>query len=168
MTVTSQTLLDRMLDPTVKLGTSTPKADPAGDYAWEIFHKAETLRPGSFQLLSTKARQLVGGADSPKVPAGKNSLVYFLLETHQADLFLVYCSSGQAALRIAPTLHMVALPETLAVQAPYGLTVLTRAHPEAATLALYILSPIGQAVLAQDGFDAPLLPTSPSSGGTTQ
>src|SRR5580704_14289961 len=28
------TLLDRMLDPTVKLATSTPKADPAGDYAW--------------------------------------------------------------------------------------------------------------------------------------
>ena len=29
---TADTLLDRMLDSQVKLGTSTPKADPAGDY----------------------------------------------------------------------------------------------------------------------------------------
>ncbi len=30
--VTTATLLGRMLDPGVKLGTSTPKADPSGDY----------------------------------------------------------------------------------------------------------------------------------------
>ena len=40
-------LLDRMLDPQVKLGTSTPKADPSGDYAWEVFRKAEKLKPGA-------------------------------------------------------------------------------------------------------------------------
>jgi molybdate transport system substrate-binding protein len=33
--VTPTSLLDRMLDSSVKLGTSTPKADPSGDYAWE-------------------------------------------------------------------------------------------------------------------------------------
>ena len=32
LAVTSDTLLERMLDPQVKLGTSTPKADPSGDY----------------------------------------------------------------------------------------------------------------------------------------
>ena len=36
--VTPASLLARMLDPQVKLGTSTPKADPSGDYAWEVFH----------------------------------------------------------------------------------------------------------------------------------
>jgi hypothetical protein len=30
--LTTANLLDRLLDPAVKLGTSTPKADPAGDY----------------------------------------------------------------------------------------------------------------------------------------
>src|SRR3954471_20165045 len=35
--VTPAALLDRMLDPQEKLGTSTPKADPSGDYAWEVF-----------------------------------------------------------------------------------------------------------------------------------
>ena len=29
--------LDRLLDPAVKLGTSTPKADPSGDYTWVMF-----------------------------------------------------------------------------------------------------------------------------------
>ena len=31
--VGTETLVDRMLDPAIKLGTSTPKADPSGDYA---------------------------------------------------------------------------------------------------------------------------------------
>ena len=44
-TVDSANLLERMLDPNVKLGTSTPKADPSGDYAFEVFRKAETIRP---------------------------------------------------------------------------------------------------------------------------
>ena len=35
LAVAPASLLDRMLDPQLKLGTSTPKADPSGDYAWE-------------------------------------------------------------------------------------------------------------------------------------
>jgi molybdenum ABC transporter molybdate-binding protein len=37
------TLLDVILDPDVRLGTSTPKADPSGDYAWQLFEQAEAL-----------------------------------------------------------------------------------------------------------------------------
>jgi molybdate transport system substrate-binding protein len=44
LAVTSASLLDRMLDSSVKLGTSTPKADPSGDYAWEVFRKASSSR----------------------------------------------------------------------------------------------------------------------------
>src|SRR5262252_1951782 len=51
------TLLDRMLDPIVKLGTSTPRADPSGDYAWEVFRKADKLRPGAFASLERSARK---------------------------------------------------------------------------------------------------------------
>src|ERR1700753_2170681 len=42
--VTSETLLDTMLDPNVKLGTSTPRADPSGDYTFKMFRKAEALK----------------------------------------------------------------------------------------------------------------------------
>src|SRR5262245_58430112 len=57
LAVEPATLLDRMLDPHVKLGTSTPRADPSGDYAWEVFRKADRLRPGAFAALATKAAQ---------------------------------------------------------------------------------------------------------------
>lgn len=45
--VTSANLLERMLDPAIRLGTSTPRADPAGDYAFALFARAESVRPGA-------------------------------------------------------------------------------------------------------------------------
>src|SRR5262245_4183711 len=41
LTVSSETLLDVLLDPELRLATSTPKADPSGDYAFALFAKAE-------------------------------------------------------------------------------------------------------------------------------
>src|SRR5215470_9752131 len=41
LVVEPATILDRMLDANVRLGTSTPRADPSGDYAWEVFRKAD-------------------------------------------------------------------------------------------------------------------------------
>ncbi|MFN3210512.1 MAG: substrate-binding domain-containing protein [Roseovarius sp.] len=40
--VTPETLLDVMLDDDTRLGTSTPKADPSGDYAFALF---DAVRP---------------------------------------------------------------------------------------------------------------------------
>jgi molybdate transport system substrate-binding protein len=48
------TLLDRMLDAQLKLGASTPKADPSGDYAWQVFRKADQLKPGAYQPSSIR------------------------------------------------------------------------------------------------------------------
>jgi len=71
--VDSANLLDRMLDPAIKLATSTPKADPSGDYALEVFAKAESIRPGARAALEKKAAQLTGSADSAQPPAGRNA-----------------------------------------------------------------------------------------------
>ena len=46
LAVDSATLLDHMLDPAIKLGTSTPNSDPSGDYAFEVFRKADTITAG--------------------------------------------------------------------------------------------------------------------------
>jgi molybdate transport system substrate-binding protein len=61
-------MLDAKLDAKVKLGTSTPLNDPAGDYAWQVFHKADVLEPGAFAALEKKALQLVGGPAAPTAP----------------------------------------------------------------------------------------------------
>src|SRR6266853_1671332 len=92
LVVDPATLLDRMLDPNVKLGTSTPKADPSGDYAWEVFRKAEALKPGSFARLEAKALQLTGGPSSPAAPSNRN-LYGVLVAEGKADLFLTYCTN---------------------------------------------------------------------------
>ncbi len=44
--MTTDNLLDRLLDPSVRLATSTPGADPGGDYAWAVFARAEAVHPG--------------------------------------------------------------------------------------------------------------------------
>ncbi|MBW4596686.1 MAG: molybdate ABC transporter substrate-binding protein [Brasilonema angustatum HA4187-MV1] len=163
LSVTPDNLLNVLLDSNIKLGTSTPISDPSGDYAQEIFRKADTLRPGSFQTLDTKALRLVGGPSSPPVPDGKNNLVYFLEETKQADVFLAYYTSALSALKIAPDLQVVELPDNLAVKADYGLTVLKDASPDGKKLAEYILSPFGQKILTKYGFSSESLVSVPES-----
>src|SRR6516165_1017912 len=37
VSLTSANFVDRLLDPAVKLSTSTPKSDPSGDYTWLMF-----------------------------------------------------------------------------------------------------------------------------------
>jgi molybdate transport system substrate-binding protein len=69
--VDSASLLERMLDPGVKLGTSTPKVDPSGDYAFEVFRKADAIRPGAQAALENKALQLTGSAGSAKPALGR-------------------------------------------------------------------------------------------------
>src|SRR5215471_3096942 len=45
--LTGANMLDRLLDPAVRLATSTPGADPGGDYAWAVFARAEAIRTGA-------------------------------------------------------------------------------------------------------------------------
>jgi ABC-type molybdate transport system substrate-binding protein len=157
LTVNSEKLLDAMLDSQVKLGTSTPRADPSGDYAWEVFRKADAIRSGAFAALETKALQLTGGPTSPPPPAGR--VVYGVLVAEgKADIFLTYCTNALAAQKENAGLQIVSLPEPLAVGADYGLTVMTDASLNAYRFAMYLLSAEGQRILTRHGFAAPTLP----------
>jgi molybdate transport system substrate-binding protein len=155
--VETATVLDAMLDPEVKLGTSTPRNDPAGDYAWEVFHKADARKPGAFATLEKKALQLVGGPAAPAVPPG-TSVYGVLLAEGKADLFLTYCTGAIDAVKENSGMRMVRLPDDIAVAADYGLTVMTGAPAQAYQLAMFILSANGQRALAAHGFTAPALP----------
>lgn len=155
---TADTLLDRMLDPAVKLGTSTPKADPAGDYAFEVFARAEALKPGARAALEAKALKLTGGPTSPQPPAGKN--VYAMqLASGAADIMLAYCTNTGPIARELPEAQALHFRAPLVVRADYGLGVAPGASAAAHAFALFILSEEGQKVLAAHGFAAPTLPT---------
>jgi molybdenum ABC transporter molybdate-binding protein len=151
LVVTADTLLARMLDGKVKLGVSTPRLDPSGDYAVEVFTKAEALKPGAQALLEQKALQLTGGKDSAVPPAGRVVYGWHVAEG-RADIFLTYCTNALAAMKQYPGQQKVELPDALSVGADYGLTVINGAPPAAQEFTEFILSAEGQTILAGYGF----------------
>lgn len=152
--LTPDRLLDALLDPAIRVGTSTPKADPAGDYAWALFRRADVVRPGAFAALERKALQLTGGPTSPKAPAGRGTYAW-VMDQGQADVFLTYCTNAVAAQQEVPRLKIVAVPANLQVGADYGLTVRLGAHPAAQAFADALLAPPAQAIFARYGFGQP-------------
>jgi molybdenum ABC transporter molybdate-binding protein len=152
--VSSENLLTALLDPNIKVGTSTPKADPSGDYAFEVFARAEKPKPGAKAVLDAKALKLTGAADSAKPPAGRVVYGWHVAEG-RADIFLTYCTNAIEARKQYADQQMVALPDNLAVGADYGLTVVNGAPAAGRRLAQFILSPEGQNILSGYGFAAP-------------
>ncbi|ESR25186.1 molybdate ABC transporter substrate-binding protein [Lutibaculum baratangense] len=154
--VSGDTFVDVLLREDVRVGTSTPKADPSGDYAFELFEKAEAVRPGAAEALKAKALQLTGGPDSPK-PDTPRSVYGWVMEEGKADIFLTYCTNAVVAAREVAGLEVVEIPDELNVGADYGLIVLSDL-PAAGNLADFIVSSHGQAILAQHGFGPPRQP----------
>jgi ABC-type molybdate transport system substrate-binding protein len=154
LALTPDGLLAAMLDPQIRLGTSTPKADPSGDYAFEIFAKAEALSPGAQAALAGKALLLTGGPQSRQPEPGRN-LYGQLVAEGEADIFLTYRTGAIVARAENPGQQIVALPAALGVGADYGLTVIAGAAAGAQDLAAFILSKEGQAALADHGFLPP-------------
>jgi len=157
MSVTAETLLTTMLRDDVKLGTSTPKADPSGDYAFEVFAKADALKGGSRKMLEQKAQQLTGGPSSVAGPAGRSVYGWHVAEG-RADIFLTYCTNALVAQRENAGQQIVMLPEPLMVGADYGMTVMNDSPAAAYRFALFIVSSKGQQILAKHGFSAPAIP----------
>jgi molybdate transport system substrate-binding protein len=159
--LTAENLIETLLKPDIRIGTSTPVSDPAGDYTWEMFHKIDAQRPGAFETLSKKAQQLFGGAATTTPVNGRPRLLV-ALDEHQIDLFVYYCSGAQQIVRDQPSYRSMALPPELSVGPEYGLTVSRKAQqPGAADFAMYLLSPQGQASLKSFGFIPVALPASP-------
>jgi molybdate transport system substrate-binding protein len=149
--VTQENLLEKLLDPGMRLGTSTPVADPGGDYAWLMFGKAEEIRPGSFELLAGKARQLIRGPVSLPVRPGTYSIAN-AFKNDEVDFHIAYRTTAKTLLPLVPELTMTELPLALAVKAYFGLTMIRGACAEAGHFILYLLSPAGQKILADFGF----------------
>src|SRR5262249_50058821 len=152
--LTTGNFLDRLLDPAVNLGTSTPKADPAGDYTWAMFHHADAIRPGSYEILQQKAQQLGGGATS-NAPIDRTDRAVAALGSGGIDVVMGFCPSAQLRFAKRPDLKVGAVPPEIAAGPQYGLAVLKESDPRAPDFALFMLSREGQQIFARHGF-APL------------
>jgi len=150
--LTEVNFLDRLLDPAIRVATSTPGADPGGDYAWAMFARADTARPGARVVLEGKAQKLVGaGAATPPLVPGKGPVEGVFL-ADRADVMLGYCSSAGPIQRAVAGLVSVPVPPALAIDAPFGM-VLLNTKPVTLRFAAFVMSETGQAILRAHGFD---------------
>jgi molybdate transport system substrate-binding protein len=153
--VSTATLVDRMLDPKTRIGTSTPKADPSGDYTWAMFERIDQQgHGGAFKTLSGKALQLTGGPNSPPPPVDRSAYAA-VMAAGQADIFITYCTNAVVAVREVPGWRSVDVPAEVNVSASYGVALMKGGSDEAGRFIAFLLSPAGQAVLAQYGFALP-------------
>jgi len=144
--------LEIVLDPDLRLATSTPGCDPSGDYTWQLFDNIEQHHAGCGQYLRNKARQLVGGPDSAPL-APQQLAAAWLIESDQADSFIGYRSYAPL-LRQQQGLQVIDIPEPYNVYAQYALGL---CRPAGTALFEFILSASGQQHLQQAGFLCPVL-----------
>lgn len=141
-------LLDAMLDPSLKLGTSTPGSDPSGDYAAQVFERADRLQAGAAARLRAKALPLTGAPGTWRPDDARNIYGALVADGH-ADIFLTYFTNTLIALRESPQLRRVELPAPLAVGADFGLIAFS---PRGAALADWLLAAPAQQAFAAHGF----------------
>ena len=91
-----RTCSSAMLRDDVKIGTSMPKADPSGDYAFEVFAQSGSAEARRRAMLEKKALQLTGGPTSAAPPAGRSVYGWHVAEG-RADIFLTYCTNAVVA-----------------------------------------------------------------------
>jgi molybdate transport system substrate-binding protein len=153
---TSETALDKLLAPGVRIGISPPKIDPLGDYTMRLFDLAERLRPGS--AASLRARSVILDTPPGAAPPKSGNVDVDAIQDGRVDVNIVYCSSRGLYAKMLPDAAVVPFPAELQVGPEYGLAVLKDAQPAALLLALTILSPDGQKVMALYGFKPVTLP----------
>lgn len=145
----SSNILDRLLDPQVKLGIEAEAADLSGQCAREVFRRAEILRQGAMERLSEKAITLENGTAD-----GGDAFADAILD-EKVDAVLTWETNLRGVTTGNRSLDLVPLPEVLQVEAEFGVTVLSRERPDAWRTAFSLLSTAGREALAHRGFSTP-------------
>jgi len=109
-------LVETILDPTVRLGTSKPKSDPAGDYTWQLFEAVEKQKTGAFTILSDKALQLTG----TEISKSQKTLPYAeQFREKKVDAFISYCTNAAATAKEIDGLSYARFDDSVNVSTAY-------------------------------------------------
>lgn len=147
----TETLIDTMLDDSVRVGAFTPKTDSSAEYVWEMLAKAEIVKSGSFNVLSRKTLTLKTDEESQKAPNALNQYA-LAMDQKKTDLLLTYCTNALLAKKEVPSLQVIQIQPEMLVGSDNGLLVRKDAPENAWKLAKYLLSPEGQKILNSYGF----------------
>jgi len=141
-------LVATLLDPAVRLATSTPVSDPMGDYTWQFFRNADKAHAGAFARFDAKALKL-SGAGAP--PAGAKPPYVSAFEADQADAYIMYCTNAASTLRALPRLQVQRIPDALNVRSAYGIGA-APSSAEGERFIAFVLGANGKAILRRHGF----------------
>ena len=136
-----------LLTAGLRIGTSTPHADPAGDYAQKLFDLTSRWGRQFLSILRAKSRALVGGEVSGK--GAKTVTVKEVLLSRKADVFLSYTSN--AGNYPAESFRTLQIPTDEIVDARYGMLLMTS---RAAPLSRWLESQEALRLMAEAGFRA--------------
>jgi molybdate transport system substrate-binding protein len=105
---TSESALDKLLAPGVRIGISPPKVDPLGDYTMRLFDVAERLTPGS--AASLRARSVVVDTPPGSAPPKSGNADVDAIQDGRVDVNIVYCSGSGLYARMLPDAAVVPSP----------------------------------------------------------
>ncbi|WP_051201699.1 substrate-binding domain-containing protein [Paracoccus aminophilus] len=108
-----QAALDLLARPDLRIGMSTPGADPSGDYTLAFLNRLAGTDPARWQDLPARAHSLYGG-DLLRTEDFGRSPALEALRAGKADLLIGYGTSAQRIIADLPGAQSLPLPLSLA------------------------------------------------------
>lgn len=141
--VTQANLIQKLFDKNVSLVTSTPNADPAGDYTWKMFRAINKQYPGAFHKIVSHVNKLLDAA-----------LVIPVLESGNADMGILYMSQLAYYRQKASKINIIKIPKKFDIKAKFTVSILNQSHHKLLDKEFekLLLSRIGQKILNKWGF----------------
>lgn len=139
--------LDVLRHPDVRVGTSTPHADPSGDYTWQLFDNIEKTHAGVGERLRQTALPLVGGPHSAAVPPGELAAAW-VVRSGQCEAFIGYASYARR-LAACADVRVLDIAQAYNVRAEYAFA---QCHERAAPLSQFLLTTAVRERLRLEGF----------------
>ena len=113
--VTPSNLIQKLMDTNVALTTSSPHADPAGDYTWKMFRIINRRFPGAFKKITGHVNHLLDAA-----------LVMPVLESGNTDLGILYASQLLELKRSGAKINIIAITKKYNTKAKFTASVLNQ------------------------------------------
>ncbi len=113
--VTPSNLIQKLMDTNVALTTSSPHADPAGDYTWKMFRIINRRFPGAFKKITGHVNHLLDAA-----------LVMPVLESGNTDLGILYTSQLLELKRSGAKINIIAITKKYNTKAKFTASVLNQ------------------------------------------
>lgn len=141
--VNKENLIKKLMDPSVKLATSSPNTDPAGDYTWKMFEIINHKIPGAFNKIVNHDNHMLDAA-----------LVMPALVNGDVDLAILYTSQLVELQRSGAKINIIPINKEYNTKAKFTVAILNQSKYKKldADFTKLLFSKKGQEILNYWGF----------------